>query len=409
MNDDRQTTLLRDLRGLSALDERDERLHDEVRSLLIEQAQTSAEPVTARLPRRSRRWPRLGVAAAVAGAAAVATVTVLAVYGGTGPASAQTVLRKAAAVHFAADQAIHLDYSVQLTRGGSNASGSGDVWVKTDAAGQPTDVAETFSLSKSASAPPQLVERDIETSSGAYIYHATDNAIEILHQRVSSLPTQSPTVRVPGFLFNGATVAQVLQQLSRGSTGGARLVGQTTIDGHSVDAVQVDNWPDPGTRTIFYFDANDHLLRGFDFSNTDPSHDNGSGRVRLTSTTQTSVATVPASTFQLNAAADASVQAPEPDNTVLARLCPGNLKQLLLQRGQTLLQACTAATPGLTEQALITALLGSTQADLDAAVAAGQITRDQAARALAAEQAQLHDFITQTAPKGPGSTPPAGK
>jgi hypothetical protein len=408
VNDDRQTTLLRDLRGLSALDERDARLHDELRALLIEQAQTSAEPVTAHLPRRPRRWPRLSVAAAVAGAAAVATLTVVAVYGGAGPASAQTVLRKAAAVRFAADQAIHLDYSVQLTRDGRNASGSGDVWVKTDAAGQPTDVAETFSLSKIASAPLQLVERDIETPAGVYIYHATDNAIEILHQRVSSLPTQSPTVPLPGFLFNGATVAQLLQQLSRGPTGGARLVGQTTIDGYSVDVVQVDNWPDGGTRTIFYFDANDHLLRGFDFSNTDPSHDNGSGRVRLTSTTQTSAATMPASTFQLNAPADASVQPPGVDGTVLARLCAANLKQLLLQ-GQTLLQACTAATPGLTEQALITALLGSTQADLDAAVAAGQITRDQAARALAAEQAQLHDFITQTAPKGPAGTPPVGK
>lgn len=172
--------------------------------------------------------------------------------------------------------------------------------------------------------------------------------------------------------------------------------------------MQVDNWPDPGTRTIFYFDGNDHLLRGFDLSNTDPSQDDGIVRVRLTSTTQTSAATMPASIFRLNAPADASVQAPEPDTKVLARLCPANLKPLLLQ-GQTLLQACSAATPGLTEQGLITVLLGSAQADLDAAVAAGQITRDQAARALAAEQAQLHDFITQTAPKGPGSTPPAGK
>ena len=408
MNNDRQTTLLRDLRGLSALDERDARLHHELRALLIEQAQTSAEPVTARPPRRPRRWPRLSVAAAVAGVAAVATVTVVVVYGGAGPASAQTVLRKAAAVRFAADQAIHLEYSVQLRRDGRNASGIGDVWVKTDAAGQPTDVAETFRLSKIPSAPLQLVERDIETPAGVYIYHPTDNAIEILDQQVSSPPSRSPTVPLPGFLFNGATVAQFLQQLSRDPTGGARLGGQTTIDGYSVDAVQVDGWPDAGTRTIFYFDANDHLLRGFDFSNTDPSHDNGSGRVRLTSTTQTSAASVPASTFQLNAPADASVQPPGLGGTVLDRLCGPNLKQLLVQ-GKTLLQACTTATPGLTEQALITALLGSTEADLDAAVAAGYITHDQAVRALAAQQAQAHDFITQTAPKGPASAPPAGK
>src|SRR5262249_3626551 len=155
-----------------------------------------------------------------------------------------------------------------------------------------------------------------------------------------SLPTQSPTVPLPGFLFNGATVARLLHQLSQGTTGGAELVGQTTIDGHTVDSVQVDGWPDAGTRTIFYFDANDHLLRGFDFSNTHPSYSNGSGRVRLTSTTQTSAASTPASTFQLNAPADATVQLPGVEGTVLARLCAANLKQLLLQ-GKTVLQACS--------------------------------------------------------------------
>src|SRR5262249_477368 len=177
---------------------------------------------------------------------------------------AQTVLRNAAAVRFGAHRTVRLAYSVQLTRDGRNARGIGEVWVKTGAAGQPTDVAETFSLPKTASAPLRLAERDIETPPVAYTYQAIDNTIEILHQRVSSLPTQSPTVPLPGFLFNGATVARLLQQLSQGTTGGAELVGQTTIDGHTVDSVQVDGWPDAGTRTIFYFDANDHLLRGFD-------------------------------------------------------------------------------------------------------------------------------------------------
>src|SRR5262249_42203643 len=124
--------------------------------------------------------------------------------------------------------------------------------------------------------------------------------------------------------------------------------------------------------------------------------------------TQTSAASTPASTFQLNAPADATVQLPGVEGTVLARLCAANLKQLLLQ-GKTVLQACSGTTRGLTEQALMTALLAATRADLNIAVAARQITRDQAARALAAEQAQLHEFITQSAPKGPASTPPVGK
>ena len=110
--------------------------------------------------------------------------------------------------------------------------------MRTGAAGQPTDVAETFRLRETASAPLRLVERDIETPAGTYIFHATDNAIEILHQPVSSVPTHSPTVPLPGFLFNGATVARLLERLSRGATGGAQLVGQTTVDGYSVDTVR---------------------------------------------------------------------------------------------------------------------------------------------------------------------------
>jgi hypothetical protein len=395
MKNDAPPTLLRDLRQFVDFDERDEQLRNELRALLLERARPLG------VPKGRQRWPlrlRLGFAVALAGAAIAAAVAVLGLAGTAGTASAETVLRHAAAVRFAADEAVHLDYSVQVTLSARTSSGTGDVWVETDANGTPTLVAETLSLRKLPSAPPQLVERAIETPAGVYTYAAGHNAIEIPSHTVSSLPPQSPTVPLPAFLFNGATVAQRLQQLGAGAQGGARLLGQRTLDGFTVDAIQVDGWPNGDSlRTIFYFDAQSHLLRGFDVANTDASYDAASWQVRLASEQTTRADSVPSSTFKLNAPADAWVQTAGSAGDVLARLCPANLKPLLIQ-GQSLLTACRSTTPGLTEDALVAALSGSSKTDLDSAVAAGQITPDQAAQALASQQTQLRAFVTGSRP-----------
>jgi hypothetical protein len=324
-------------------------------------------------------------------------VAVFGLAGTAGPASAEAVLRRAGAVRFAPEQAVHLVYSVEQTFNGGTSTGIGDVWVETDANGTPTLVAETLSRRTLPSAPARLVERDIETPAGVYTYDADRNTIEISSDTVSSLSLHS-TVPLPAFLFNGATVAHLLQQLGTAAQGGARLLGQRTLDGFTVDAVQVDGWPNGGSkRTIFYFDAQSHLLRGFDVTTTDPSYDAASWQVRLASEQTTRADATPSSTFKLNAPADAKLQAPGPSQDVLARLCPANLK-LIFAQGESLLTACRSTTPGLTEDALVTALAGSVKTDLDAAVAAGQITQAQAAQALATQQTQLRAFVTTSQP-----------
>ncbi len=178
---------------------------------------------------------------------------------------------------------------------------------------------------------------------------------------------------------------------------GARLLGQRTLDGSTVDAVQVDGWPDGGSSVIFYFDTDSHLLRGFDVTNTDPSSDAASWQARLASERTMPADATPPSTFKLNAPANANVQPPGPDSDVLTRLCPANLK-LFIIRGESLLTACQSKTPGLTEDALVAALAASIKTDLDAAVAAGVITQAQAAQALATQQTQLRTFVTTSGP-----------
>jgi hypothetical protein len=394
--DDPPPTLLRELRGLAELDERDEQLRSELRALLLER--TRPRPVRER--RRRRRWhlqPRLSLAVGLAAAAIAAVVAVFGLAGTAGPASADAVLRRASAVRFAPDQAVHLVYSAKQTSNGQTSTGTGDVWVETDANGTPILVAETFSRRAVPSAPVRLVERAIETPAGVYTYDAEHNTIVIPSHTASSLSPHSPTVPLPAFLFNGATVAHLLQQLGSAAQGGARLLGQRTLDGITVDAVQVDGWPDGGSRVIFYFDTESHLLRGFDVTNTDQSSDAAFWQARLASEQTTPADATPPSTFKLNAPANANVQPPGPDSDVLARLCPTNLKLLFVQ-GQSLLSACRSKTPGLTEDALVAALAGSIKTDLAAAVAAGVITQAQAAEALATQQTQLGAFVTTSGP-----------
>jgi hypothetical protein len=55
----------------------------------------------------------------------------------------------------------------------------------------------------------------------------------------------------------------------------------------------------------------------------------------------------------------------------------------------------------MTADELVAALLGSTKAELDAGVAAGQITAAQEAAAMAGEKAELEQFVTATNPPPP--------
>ena len=126
----------------------------------------------------------------------------------------------------------------------------------------------------------------------------------------------------------------------------------------------------------------------------------------------TILATLPASavpphTFTLNAPATAQV-APldlaDPAafrtlRTAFAATChsSANIKQLL-GSGQSLLVACQATAPGVTQAGLVAALAAPDKVALEAAEAAGQITPAQETASLAALQAQLTTLVTTPVP-----------
>jgi hypothetical protein len=176
--------------------------------------------------------------------------------------------------------------------------------------------------------------------------------------------------------------------------------------------IEVDGWTNrPAQRTVFYFDAQSYVLRGFDASSLDPSYAMPAWQVRLTGYSIMPAASVPAATFTLNAPATAQVHLPDFGDaavfttftTAYATACHGgadlNLK-VLMRAGQSLLAACQAAVPGTTQDALVAALAAPEQATLDAAVASGQISAVQETNSLATLRAWLTTWLTT--PGGPG-------
>jgi hypothetical protein len=183
-----------------------------------------------------------------------------------------------------------------------------------------------------------------------------------------------------------------------------RVLPPRTLDGATMDVIQVDGWSAaPGLRTTFFFDTHSYLLRGFDAGSFDPAYPTASWQVRLRSYTTIMVAAVPPRTFTLNAPADAQVAPPVLDPAalapVVATMCHrpfkvAQLQQVRQERRQSLLAACRATAPATSRAELVAALNAPYRATLDAAVAAGQITPAQAQAALAAQQRWLSVFVS---------------
>ncbi|HVC80382.1 MAG TPA: hypothetical protein VNL35_07785 [Chloroflexota bacterium] len=113
---------------------------------------------------------------------------------------------------------------------------------------------------------------------------------------------------MPNDVFNEGDVAQTLSTLSQASPGSVRLLPQQTLDGFAVNVVEVDGWTNrPAQRTIFYFDAQTSVLRGFDASSLDPSYPIPLWQVRLSSSQTMAAAAVPPGAFALGAPASATI------------------------------------------------------------------------------------------------------
>lgn len=325
-------------------------------------------------------------------------------------ASAQVILHRAAAVlRLAPDQVAHATYSVAVSaassaKGAGGLTGTADVWVQADASGVPTRSAQTLTTAKAGT-----YSRFIQIGSHSYAYNPElrgDNVIVLDGTR------GRPSWLLPADVFDGASVTQQLSALAAQSPQRVQLLPQQTLDGHAVDVIEVDGWINrPAQRTIFYFDAQSYALRGFDASSLDPSYAMPTWQARLLSATSLPAAAVPPGTFTLNAPATAQVARPDLGDpaafqTLLAAYASAchsgadtNLKALL-RYSQSLLAACQASAPGMTEDNLVAALAAPGQASLDAAVAAGQLTPAQSAASLAALQAWLSTWLATPGGQG---------
>jgi hypothetical protein len=314
------------------------------------------------------------------------------------PASAQAVLHHAAAVRMAANEAEHLAFGVTVTFPGQDSgksagtrTGSADVWIKSDGSGTPTVSSQTLTL-----AVKNIDSRYIQESGETYSYDPelrNDNTI--LLGREARI---DPSWLVPNHMFDGATVAQYLNQ--PGQQQGVQLLPQQTLDGRLVDVVQVDGGPNrPALRTTFYFDAHTYLLRGFDATAIDPSYPIPEWQARLTDRATMPSASAPAAAFRLNAPASARVHLPPFDattiNAAFEATCksPTNLKQTL-GSGRTPLAACHASNPGVTKAELVNALVAPFRQDLNRALAEQQISPQQAQQGLQDAQAQMAQLVT---------------
>lgn len=326
------------------------------------------------------------------------------------PVNAQTVRilhRAAAALHLAPNQAAHATYSVTVstngngpgdTNGKGSLTGTADVWVQTDGSGAPALSAQTLTMPKSG-----MTSRFTQMGQDVYAYNPEmrgDNTITINAARAY------PSWLVPADIFEGSSVAQELSALATRSPQRVRLLPQQTLDGYTVDAIEVDGWTNrPAQRTIFYVDAQSYVLRGFDASSQDPSYPMPSWQARLNSYTTMPAAAVPSGTFTLNAPATARVHLPDLGDpaafktlaNAFAATCHSsgdvNLK-MLLSSGQSLLAACQATTAGTSQADLVAGLSAPQKAAVDVAVAASQITQAQATDSLAALDAWLSTWIT---------------
>jgi hypothetical protein len=395
-NDELTASILEDVRALCEPDARDERFRAELADRLLAAASADAGRLRQRrfVGRRERRLRPL-----VAPAAALALLALLMSFlvAGRGGASAEALLRRAAAVTFEPNQARHLFYDVTTTSAGHVVTGMGEIWIATDAAGRPVQATETLRLAKSATAPTMVVQRVQQTPQGTYTYDGSHNRIVIPSRNDPGSSSRGDTLPLPVYLFDGADVAQRVADLAAQGTTRVQLLSQRTVDGVTVDPVRVDGWPDAASRTTLYFDADTHLLRGADSRGTDPSYDSPALQIRLAQQTSGPRDSAPADAFALDAPTSAQVQPLPPAIAGVAALCGSQLKQRLAA-GQSLLDICRATNPALTKDALINALIGSTPQDLATAVAARAITRGQADAALHAQRSQIVSMLTSKSP-----------
>jgi len=268
-------------------------------------------PRTGRLSwRPTRRW------AASLGAALVLAVSGVSGYLRLAPptpvSAAQLVLRHAAAAFQAIppDQASHAIYTMTPTPpstgvylfGVTAPMGTLDTWIQLDANGAVAQQATTVYSGTATTAT--MVNRIVQTGQTAMIYDARAGTV---------MTTTVPADDLSSYhLFNAAGLYRFVQAAAQDSAQHARLLPQQTIDGHSVDVVEIDQslaqlaGVPPTQEETLYIDARTYVLRRLDVATATAAHVTLEAfTLHLLQSDMAPIASLPVRTFALDAPATA--------------------------------------------------------------------------------------------------------
>jgi hypothetical protein len=409
MHDDNQQleTLERELEDLGRTGPKDEAVRARLRVRLMRQA---AEPPAPRsrlawgvFPRsRMRLAGALAIALSIVGLVSYASLSERSSLSGPTAASAATILHAAAASGLMPGEAGHYVYGFTVNGAGFEGppgEGTVEVWINRSATVSVS--AQTVSLG-GAKAEGQnlshssLVGRFVELGQDLFGYDATHKALSLPSDR-----NAAPAIVLPNEVYDGAALANTIERLA---ARGSRVVAlpPQTLDGVPVEVVQADGVLDrPALRLTLYFDAQTHVLRGFDAASDDPSYPTPSWQVRLQSQTTMPASSVPPGAFALDLPAGTRVE--ERLRGALPPACGGIT--VGADRGSSPsrsakpvtvspLAVCQQHDPSLTADQLAAALAQEPDAQLQQAVAAGILSAQEASAARLMLQSQLARLVT---------------
>jgi hypothetical protein len=341
------------------------------------------------------------LAASIVGLVSYAFLTERTSLSGPSTASAGTILHAAAASGPMPGEAGHYVYTFTVSGPGVDGppgEGTVEVWINRSAT--PRISMQTVSLGGAKAegrlSHSSLVGRFVELGRDIYGYDAAHNALSL-----PSAGNAAPAIVLPNEAYDGAALARTIEQLA---ARGSRVVAlpPQTLEGVPVEVIQADGVLDrPALRLTLYFDAQTHVLRGFDAASDDPSYPTPSWQVRLQSQATMPDSSVAPGTFALDLPAGTRVE--EDPRGALPAACGGIT--VASHRGSLTprsagkpaaidpLALCRQHDPSLTADQLAAALAQKPDAQLQEAVAAGILSTREASLARATLQSQLARLV----------------
>jgi len=304
--------------------------------------------------------------------------------GSVTPVSAATVMKRAVSAGLVPNQVSHFTYRLTSSAGDVETS---NVWIAAGANGGPT----TLALDITSSPGGATIERLVESESSFQIYDARSNTVAASPQDASGQPWSA--------MISGAHIAIKFEgasgQQSASQKGPLGSMTQGTLDGVAVYVLG----DTPSAGDTFYIDAQTYVLRGADWTQAGVTW-----QARLANEQTMAPSAAPADAFSLNAPPDASAVLSLKDETVfsvdidgaIAAACHTTTEaytQAMAQGGTDLLAVCRQTNPWITRDHLIAAVTANVKSQLDAAVAVGKLTADEASAELANIQAKIQSIV----------------